>query len=393
MENKPTIIIVNDNHFEVNNGKLQFRQSKFHLFLNGFLLSEVLLSSPSLNKFSSSDLLSIDGINVLPRIGYGKAFSFYASIPLHFIKYFRGLFRHIRNSDVVLLVSPACTLPISYLICRIQKKPIVLYVVGDHMEVIDQDKSSHKLIQLIKKITAKWEWIVTKYISQHHITFALGHALYEKLSTGAYGLYPGMTSLVRDESVVSPKFKKLKSTIKLLTVSRLSKEKGIGVALRAISNLNEKFSITYTIVGDGPEKGELMALVSDLGLEPYVHFTGYLEQKEIYDKYLESDIFILPSLSEGIPKVILDAMATSSAIISTDVGGIPDLLTKDQQRGWIVEPGNVAELESAICDCIENDEKRFSKISSSNDYITQHTLEKEAARVESELLKLARINK
>jgi glycosyltransferase involved in cell wall biosynthesis len=388
-----TILIVNDNHFVVEKNEAQFKQSKFHLFIKGFLGSNVFLSSPTLNIDTVSSDIVIDGVNVLPRFGYGTAINFYKKLPLQLFKHFRLLYGHIKKADTVLLVAPACTLPISYLICRALKKPLAIYMVGDIVEVVRQDKTSFCIIRAVKVGVVKLEWCIARYIMKRHIAFVLGCSIYDKISSVACDLSLAMTSLVEDTSIVQPVKKILKKTdINILTVSRLSTEKSIDTVLDAIANLSNEFSITYTVVGDGPEMDSLISKASCLGLSSHVKFTGYLDQEEIRRKYLSSDIFILPSLSEGIPKVILDAMAASVPIISTNVGGIPDLLSIDQSRGWLNEPSDILALEVSIRECINNDVSRFSKVLNANQYIKQHTLTKEAGKIETKLLSMLDVN-
>ncbi len=389
MKKERTIFIINDNHFITKREKSAFEGSKFHLFLKGFNKSNVFLSSPSQDN-DNHNPVSIDGINILPRQGYGKAFNFYKYLPFNFFRHYKSLKQHVYTADTVLLVAPACTLPISYFICRLLKKPIALYIVGDVIEVVSQTHTQPIFTSLFKSFITNWEWKVTKFITKRHITFTLGSSLYKKLAPLAYDLRPAMTSLVADSSIVEPQITKFKEPIKLLSVSRLSPEKGIHLALEAIANLRTTYNIIYTIIGDGPEKDSLKKQVSELKINEKIVFTGYLDQQEIRTHYLSADIFILPSLSEGIPKVILDAMATATPVISTSAGGIPDLLSKDQDRGWLVKPNDVKAIQSALSDCISQDSTRNKKLLNAHEYIKQHTLEKEAGRIESALLELTR---
>ncbi len=381
------LLVINDNHFVKENDLYIFKGSKFHLFLKGFEKSDVVLSSPTIIRNAPREII-IDHVKVLTRKGYGSAIGFYKNIFFSFIKHYQDLKRHIKTADVVLLVAPACSLPISYFICRVLKKQLALYIVGDVVEVIKQDRKSPFILRMLKLIASKWEWGITKYIAKRHTTFVLGSSLYNKLEPLALDLKFAMTSLVSKKMVVSPLRKPLQKPIRILTVSRLSTEKGIHIAIDAISRLVGVYSIEYIIVGDGEKRIELESQVKDMKLEKVISFTGYLDQKAIRRQYLDADIFMLPSFSEGIPKVILDAMATDTPIISTDVGGIPDLLSLDQKRGWLVPPGNIERLVDALHECIDKPHKRQEKTYLAHQYIKKHTLEEEAGRIESALLQI-----
>ena len=384
---KMKLLIINDNHF-IRDAEYKYKGSKFHLFTKGFINSEVFLSSPIYSKKATEERITIDGVNVLPRIGYKSALYFYKTIILYFLKHYHDLKKHIRNSDVILLVSPACTLPISYLICRTLNKPVALYIVGDVVEVTNKTSSPNFIFRHLRNITSRWEWFITSFISKRHTTFVLGSSMQKKLNKNSYKLINAMTSLVTRDSIIPPCNNIYSGKINLLTVSRLSKEKAIHNVLQTIASFGNKIDFLYTIVGEGPEIDNLKQLVTELDIDRSVNFAGYLEPPEIRECYLGADIFILPSLSEGLPKVILDAMATATPIISTNVGGIPDLLSVDQSRGWLVEPNNIEELKSAIFNCITQDKVRYTKVLNANEYIKQHTLEKEVDRIESELEEL-----
>jgi len=389
MLNNKNILIVNDNHFIRNNDTYEFKGSKFHLFLKSFSQINVTLSSPSTDDgvLKNSEII-IDGVKVKPRLGYGSALNFYKTLPFRLLKYYRGLKKHIVQADAVLLVAPSCSLPISYFLCRKLNKPLALYIVGDVVEVIRQDKVSSHWLKLFKLFFAKWEWIVTAYIVKKHPSFSLGSSLVKKLSKSAFSMQPAMTSLVYEQSIVEPSDKPLERPVKLLTVCRLSNEKGVHVALDVLSMLSESVEVTYQIIGDGPEKAHLEALVDEMGLSKVVSFSGYLGQAEIREAYLDSDIFLLPSLSEGIPKVILDAMAYAVPVISTRVGGVADLVSSNEERGWLVTPNSDVELYLAMLECINNDTLRHNKLLAATKFIQQHTSEKEASRIEAILLRL-----
>ena len=347
---------------------------------------EVRLSSPSLDVNDSIRNLSIDSVKILPRPGYGKAASFYIKLPYMLVKQYLMLKKHISQADIVLLVAPACTLPISYMLCRLLNKPLALYMVGDVLEVGKSGSSSFNISRLVIVAAAKWEWMIARNIARNHTTFTLGSSLHRKLLPVSDHIYPAMTSLVSEASVVTPVFTKLSDPIKIITVSRLSKEKGLHILLEAIANLTKDRRVVYTIIGEGTELASLEKLVSDLKLGGHVTFTGYLEQPEVRLQYLDADIFVLPSLSEGIPKVILDAMAAATPIVATRVGGIPDLLSEDQQRGWLVKPDSVEDVERALIECVKDDDERFNKLLNAYNYICDHTAEKESSKIEAKLL-------
>ncbi|MDE7430506.1 MAG: glycosyltransferase family 4 protein [Lachnospiraceae bacterium] len=123
------------------------------------------------------------------------------------------------------------------------------------------------------------------------------------------------------------------SCIKILFVSRLIEGKGLQYLiphLREIeSAVKEKCNqlITLTIVGDGPYRTELEELTQETGTQRLVSFVGRKNKEEVRQYYQEADIFVLPSLSEGMPNVVLEAMACGLPIIMTPCEGSKELVT------------------------------------------------------------------
>jgi len=131
---------------------------------------------------------------------------------------------------------------------------------------------------------------------------------------------------------------------RLVTVANLVPLKAIDVLIKALSKIPRTELI---VIGEGPERERLERLSKELGLEGYVRFTGFISQEEVA-KYLQSSsIFVLPSLTEGVPRSILEAMACGMFIIATRVGGIPDVVTEGR-NGFLIEPSDVHALYEAI---------------------------------------------
>jgi glycosyltransferase involved in cell wall biosynthesis len=128
------------------------------------------------------------------------------------------------------------------------------------------------------------------------------------------------------------------------TVGRLSPIKGMEYLLRASRILIERVpDLRVLIVGEGSERMVLVQLASKLGLDSHVAFTGHRE--DVLNLISAMDVFILPSLSEGIPMVLLETMALSVPIVATRVGGIPEIL-ENGQTAFLVPPKD----ENALAD-------------------------------------------
>lgn len=136
------------------------------------------------------------------------------------------------------------------------------------------------------------------------------------------------------------------------TVSRLSPEKGIDVLLRAVQHLVQIVSpLTVLITGDGPQAAELHELAGELGLHETVRFLGARTDISVLNRLL--DVFVLPSREEACPVALLEAMAAGRAVVATDVGGTPEVVTAPID-GWLVPSEDPMALAQSLLLLLEN---------------------------------------
>jgi glycosyltransferase involved in cell wall biosynthesis len=143
--------------------------------------------------------------------------------------------------------------------------------------------------------------------------------------------------------------------IRLLSVSHLLSVKGLDLLLKALRLLlNGGLSVEWWCAGDGPSRKSLEDLALELGLTDRVKFWGYVPHgPDLFKLYKDADIFVLPSLTEGLPNALLEAMAHSLPVVASAVGGIPGAV-KDGVQGILVEPGQPDLLADAISRLAEN---------------------------------------
>lgn len=135
--------------------------------------------------------------------------------------------------------------------------------------------------------------------------------------------------------------------LQLISVGRPHWKKGYSYMLQACKILKTKgLSFHYEIIG-GNDNEELQYLINEFGLKSYVTLKGNISQDEVYQKIQASDIFILPSLEEGIANVVIEAMALGTPVITTNCGGMEELV-EHQKTGWIVPTRNADILAQEI---------------------------------------------
>jgi len=135
---------------------------------------------------------------------------------------------------------------------------------------------------------------------------------------------------------------------RILCVGRFSPEKGHLVLLDSLAVLRDRgCPFVCTLVGDGPLRSVIEGHVADRNLRDVVTLTGALPPDRVQTRYEEADLVVSASFSEGIPVVLMEAMAQGLPVVATRVGGVPELL-RHGQTGLLVAPGDAAELADAI---------------------------------------------
>jgi len=131
----------------------------------------------------------------------------------------------------------------------------------------------------------------------------------------------------------------------ILAVGRMEPVKGHSVLLEAFSELTRRLErpIRLVLVGDGPLRPALQKQASRLGIAHAVQFAGVVHPEQMPSYYQAADLFCLPSYSEGLPCVAVEAMACGRPVVASQVGGVPELV--DAQSGLMVPPGD----SEALC--------------------------------------------
>jgi glycosyltransferase involved in cell wall biosynthesis len=127
----------------------------------------------------------------------------------------------------------------------------------------------------------------------------------------------------------------------LVFVGRLAPVKGLRVLIEALLARGDRDDVRLTIVGDGTERATLEAMAAPLG--EAVHFTGYQSQDEVAAILATADAFVLPSFAEGVPVVLMEALAANLPVIATRITGVPELV-EDGVSGLLVSPGDADAL-------------------------------------------------
>jgi len=178
---------------------------------------------------------------------------------------------------------------------------------------------------------------------------------------------------------------------RLVCVGRLCEQKGqlllIGAAQRLAA---QGVDFELVLVGDGEMRGEIEALIKLYKLQAKVRITGWVSGSEVRGQILAARALVLPSFAEGLPIVIMEAMALRRPVIATFVGGIPELV-RPGEDGWLVPAGDVEALVETMRTCLESPPDMITRMGNAarERVLAQHDVDTEVTKLQK-LFYLAR---
>jgi glycosyltransferase involved in cell wall biosynthesis len=191
-------------------------------------------------------------------------------------------------------------------------------------------------------------------------------------------------SVVRREDVATkPLERDYSGEVVLLTVGRFETEKNPLLLVKALAELERERPgrVRLTWVGRGPLEDEVRELAAELGVADRIEFLSYVAfGPELLDLYRRAHAFIHVSFSEGVPKVLLEALACSTPIVATDVGGVRVALAGGE-AGLLVPPDDLEALVAATRQLLDDRELRHRLVSRGLELAHELTLEAQAEQV------------
>ncbi len=179
-------------------------------------------------------------------------------------------------------------------------------------------------------------------------------SIYNGIDTSRFLLPPDKTP-GKNKMGINP------NSVTVGTVARMAPQKGLSYLIEAVPLINQKIrerkipaDVVFIIAGDGPLRHELAGLAERLGVKEKLIFPGYVE--DIRELLACLDIFVVPSITEGLSITTMEAMAAGLPVIASRVGGLPELV-KDGETGLLVEPRNPDMLAKAALELLVNPEK------------------------------------
>jgi len=241
-------------------------------------------------------------------------------------------------------------------------KPLVMKVVGDsvwerarnrgwvedNFEVFQQQRYNFQ-VETLKAIRtwsirqADKAIVPSKYLARQVAEWGVSH---RKIAV--------IYNAVDLPSDIQPAVVPLKTPIKVVTVGRLVSLKQVDKVIEAIAPLED---VGLVIIGDGPERSALENLVAKQNMDDRVYFAGPRCQQEMLALMAACDLFVLNSIHEGLPYVVLEAMSLGLPVVATAVGGTPEVV-RDGENGRLVDPSAHKSLCQIISTLVKSPEER-----------------------------------
>jgi glycosyltransferase involved in cell wall biosynthesis len=174
---------------------------------------------------------------------------------------------------------------------------------------------------------------------------------------------------------------------RLVCVGRLCEAKGQLLLIGALAQLKQRgVRVDLILAGDGPMRTEIENMVREFGLQDRVQVTGWISSDRVREEILAARALVLPSFAEGLPVVIMEALALKRPVITTYVAGIPELV-KAGENGWLIPAGSICALTAAIEDCLSRSSDEVERMGDAGRrmVIERHSIDIEARKLASHI--------
>lgn len=355
LKEQPNIIVMSSifpNCLEVTKGIYIFHQAKA---LSQYCNVKVVAPVPYFPKWIKSDAYSlysdiprretIQGLDVLhprviviPKVGralYGFLYAF------SLLKVFRNLKERF-SPDLLLCY---WIYPDGFACVILSKLFGLPSILGGRGCDVNDAESSYAKLKMVTWALDKTDRIFSVSHAMKLKMVELG-VLKKKIQVIPNGLDDGFQSQLAHFETPRPGKDDTPRTI--LFLGRLSPEKGVEYLIRAADILNQKnIQFNIQVVGDGPDKPVTRQLVDELGLSRVVQFRDAIPHDKIPELLSKVDILCLPSIREGWPNVVMEALACGKPVVASDVGGIPEIVT-GPEYGYLVPSKDPLKLADAL---------------------------------------------
>ena len=256
---------------------------------------------------------------------------------------------------------PFCWMP-----AQMTDKPVIMHFVGDTADATKQNIHFSWLKKQILLAGYSFEYRRILKSARKSTVYTNGSHLSEKLRKQRINATPVVSSTITKEDLALEPLRPLSNKpLTIIYVGYLRYAKGIDTLIEVIRRLEERhFDYQFHIVGDGDMYSSLQQLIDDLKLDDHIYVHGHIDNRDKLLSLLRAiDLFFFPSLSEGSPRVVIEAMSQGCPVLSTPVGSLPGCFEENKEilffpfkdaeiaTSKIIEVGENLEMLTQLRDC------------------------------------------
>jgi glycosyltransferase involved in cell wall biosynthesis len=322
-------------------------------------------------------------VRLAPLTNFDGPVQFYPRLPGMLAR----ILPFVRDVDLLHCRVPTPAAIFAFAIARLFGRPAFLLVVGD-LQALLPSMPYRGLKRLLWRGYTAFEEHNVQWMANRALTFANGATLAGKHARPGRAVVLTQTTTIDAQAIGTREDTMTRPRIRIFTVSRIDPRKGLRVLPAVVSRLiYDGFDVALDIVGPvvgGPgerERDAIVAAAASLGVADRVSLIGPVALERLLPRYAEYDLFVLPTLpGEGVPRVLLEAMAAGLPVVTTSVAGIPSLITHER-NGLLVDKPSADAVAGAIERLLTDGALRRRMIENGYATARAHTLQAQAARM------------
>lgn len=300
----------------------------------------------------------------------------------HLATLYRTFRREVQNLDII---NCRNTAPYGYLLYYLGRPHGVgffYHFTSDPWEILRVGPRYRGLLGRLARSAYRLDFHIQKRVMRHVHSFVNGRVPCERLRAISDRVEPILSTTLTRSDFVKRTDHALHKPVRLLYVGYLKHMKGLVYLVDALKMLCDRGEdVELHLVGSGPEENTLRRRIDGHQLARRVHFHGYVSMGPLLNRhYDDADIFVFPSLSEGSPRVVLEALAHSLPVVSSDVGSVPELITNGES-GIIVPSCDPGALAAGVARFIHEDALRTRCARGGYTSAERHTVDRFVGRL------------
>lgn len=312
---------------------------------------------------------------------------------MHPLAIIRAMWTPIKQCDVVWITLPNFVSILAWVVCLMQSKAFALRVAGNFHYMLRLAFQVRRIPVLGPFVGGAYQLLLNVIIKTSVLTLVHGQELAKIYKRGNPQVVSFVGSTIYESEIATTIADSRSRDFRILYVGRLNFKKGLRELLIAGKNLLSKgYKLRIRLVGDGKDREEIKKLAKDLGIDSRVEFVGWVPVGlQLQKEYRSANLFLLPSYSEGSPKVVIEAMANGLPVVATNVGNVP-YLVEHQQTGLVIPSRNVRALENTIETLLSNETMRQHMAKAALSRAREFTIEAERKCVAEAFLRFGLLN-